>query len=105
MTITYNFYNSIDSKNILVIELPWEYKRAIKGFYSNIFKDFKRETASISKIDKRFIRAAIKRLDIDSDRFKITLRSGVTFNAPFDLTPIDFKIINLHLDALQLTLK
>lgn len=102
MTITYHIFNSIDSKNIMTISMPWEYRKAIKGFYSNLWRDFKTSCASSQKLDKLFVKAKIIRNKVQTDRLEISYPSGLKLNAPFELSVIDFKIINLHLEAAQL---
>lgn len=102
MTITYDIFNSIDSKNIMRISMPWEYRKAMKGFYSNLWRDFKTNCASNQKMDKRFVKVKIVRHKVQTDRLEITYPSGLKLTAPFDLSEVDFKIINLHLEAAQL---
>jgi hypothetical protein len=103
MTITFNIYNAIDSQQIVIITMPWDYRKAVTGFYSTIWKGFKTSCASSAKMDKRFLRAKIVKTKGVTSRLEIAFRSGVLFNSPFDLNSTDFKIINLHLEALQLS--
>ncbi len=104
MTITLHIYNSIDSKTIMAIMMPWDYRKAITGFYSGLWKYFKIVCASNEKIDKRFLRMKIiMNKKFITDRFEITFPSGMKFNSPFDLNATDFKIIGLHLEALKLS--
>lgn len=104
MTITFHIFNQIDSKYIMNIIMPWDYRKAINGYYSNLWRSFKVSCASSSKLDKRFVRLKIRRDRINTSRLVINFPSGIRLDSPFDLTPIDFKIINLHLQAIELTL-
>lgn len=103
MTITYNIFNSIDSSPLVEITMPWDYRRAVKGFYSDFWKAYRRVCASNHKLEKQNVRAAITRNKIRTNRGKITLPSGTMFDFPFDMNTVDFKIVNLHLDALSLS--
>lgn len=101
MIITYQVFNSLDSSDIVKVTLPWSYKRAAKGFYSKLWSDLK--TSCAKGIDKKHIRAKISTdTKVRTDRMEFCFASGAKFNAPFDLNETDFKIINLHLDALNL---
>ena len=83
--------------------MPWDYRKAAKGFYSNYWKLMKIKCASSVKLDKMFVKARIVITKSKTDRFEIIFPSGVKFNSPFDLTETDFKIIDLHLQALSLS--
>lgn len=84
--------------------MPWDYQKAVKGFYSNLCRHFKASCASSVKLDKRHLKAKLVRQNnVNTNRFEISFPSGVKFNSPFDLNKVDFKIINLHLEALSLS--
>jgi hypothetical protein len=103
MTITYQIFNSLNSINILRIEMPWDYQRAAKGFYSSAWKNLKIECANNCKLDKRFIKAQIAKTRKITSRMIVTMPNGVVFNSPFDLSSTDKRIIDLHLQALMLS--
>lgn len=86
--------------------MPWDYRKARHGFYSRFWKDFKIACASAQKLDKIFLRAKITRkiVNFDKDRQVIIFPNGLKLDSPFNLNAIDFKIINLHLEALQLSI-
>ncbi len=105
MRISFQIFNSINSEQLITVVLPFDYKRAIKGFYSGLWKDLKTSCATSYKIDKRFIRMRClkDKSPIKSNRMLVLFPSGFRLDSPFDLNPIDFKIINLHLEALELS--
>ena len=83
--------------------MPWDYTKAVKGFYSNFWRRVKTGCATNAKLDKMFVKAKIVIGTSNTDRFEMTFPSGMKFNSPFDLNETDFKIIDLHLQALSLS--
>lgn len=103
--ISFHLFNSINSRELLTVILPLDYKKAVNGFYSGLWKDLKISVASSYRLDKRFVRMKILKHRVSGsscERMQWILPSGVRFDSPFDLTATDCKIIKLHLQALEL---
>ena len=102
--IVMRFYNSFFNTEIMRVKMPYDMRLSMNGFYSSKWRKLKIELANQEQIDKNFIRLKYWFESEVSDRMVITLKSGIVFNSPFEMNKTDYKIIDLHLEALKLSL-
>lgn len=97
------FDNKFTKQLIFVVEMPYLPFLATNGYYSDLYKRFKKAAAfdyeSFLVVGKKWFEES------KSKRTVYTFYSGVSLDVPFDLNKEDIRIINHYLEGLKMSCK
>lgn len=100
--LTVIYHDTFADCDIATCTVPYNPRRAMFGYYSSLFKDFKDALIEVTGIEGRLIKTHIKRFKGASDRISIKLHNGAELDMPAELTKKDLDIIGLHLKAAEI---
>lgn len=102
--ITLNIYNGFTKESLVLLSMPFDKVEASFGYYSRLWKRARIEAANQFKVDKRLVRCRINRGPARSTKMVITLPSGASLSAPWDMNETDIRIIRLQMEAHKLAI-
>jgi hypothetical protein len=102
-TLIFDIENKFIEEPIYTVTMPFDPRRAMKGFYSKYFMKLKSMLSKDENVPAKFIGIKIKRDPKKSNgRVQINLPSGAILNYPDDVDEYDLKIIKAQLDVMKM---
>jgi hypothetical protein len=101
-SIVYEVINKFTETKPLVLQMPYDRKKAMDGHYSKIWKRLKNVFVDIERVIPQHIQVKFQKNGWKTDRTIFKFDSGILLDMPNDSTAYDFTIVVAQLKVLQM---